>query len=697
MIVALLAVFRRALAAGLLLSASAPSFANAAATPDPFTVASPAIGASWYPEQWPEAEWDRDLALMRRANFTVVRVGEFAWSRLEPSDNSFDFAWLDKAIAAAARHGIRVVIGTPTAAPPVWLTEAHPDTLRVNEDGSVEGHGERRQFSFASATYRRYAARIAGELARRYGHNHNVVGWQIDNEIGVPSFDREAKARWAAWLERRYGTITALNRRWTTEYWSQRYERFDQIPLKSRGPHNPALLLDFRRFASAVWADYVGEQAMAIRGHADAGQFVTTNSTAWNNNFDQYLVHRGLDIAAWDDYVPNGRPDWAANALHHDLVRGYKNRNYWVMEAQPGRVDWAAVNRSLEPGQVREVAWQTIGHGGDAVIYWQWRSALNGQEQHHGTLVGPDGEAMPIFDEIARTGSELAAAAPHLTGTSAPRAKVALVYSQESRWATENERHHRDYDPVAILRDWYRPYAAAGHAIDVVSPDADLAGYQLVLAPNLNLLSAATAARLAAYVRAGGQLVLGPRSGMKDGDNGLWTQRQPGPLSELLGGRVDYYYPLDEPAAIAGQIGDAKVTIWAEVLTPRASDVETLARYTSGSGWLIDRAAILSRRIGKGRITYVGATLDGEGQRRLTDWLIARAALPLPVIAPKPGVEISERRNVRTRYLVVINHNDTAITLALPAVGKPILGDLRQNVLPGHGVALWAMPAGGSQ
>ena len=356
------------------------SAAEAAAAPDPYTAPIPAIGASWYPEQWPEARWDTDLALMRRANFTVVRVGEFAWSRLEPRDGRFDFAWLDRAIAAAARHGIRVVIGTPTAAPPIWLTEAYPDVLRVNEDGSVEGHGERRQFSFASATYRRYATRIAGELARRYGRNPAVVGWQIDNEIGVPSFDREAKAQWALWLAARYGTIDALNRRWTTEYWSQRYDRFDQVPLKSRGPHNPALMLDFRRFVSTVWADYVGVQAAAIRAHADRRQFVTTNSTSWNNNFDQYLVHRDLDIAAWDDYVPNGRPDWAANALHHDLVRGYKNRNFWVMEAQPGRVDWASLNRSLEPGQVREIAWQAVGHGGDAIVYWQWRSAFNGQE-----------------------------------------------------------------------------------------------------------------------------------------------------------------------------------------------------------------------------------------------------------------------------------------------------------------------------
>lgn len=671
-----------------------PTVEAAAASPDPYTAPVPAIGASWYPEQWPETRWEADLVLMRRANFTVVRVGEFAWSRLEPSDGKFDFAWLDRAIAAAARHGIRVVIGTPTAAPPVWLTEAHPDVLRVNEDGSVEGHGERRQFSFASATYRRYATRIAGELARRYGRNPAVVGWQIDNEIGVPSFDREAKAQWSQWLAARYGTIEALNRRWTTDYWSQRYDRFDQVPLKSRGPHNPALLLDFRRFASTVWADYVGSQAAAIRAHADPRQFVTTNSTSWNNNFDQFLVHRDLDIAAWDDYVPNGRPDWAANALHHDLVRGYKNRNFWVMEAQPGRVDWASLNRSLEPGQVREVAWQAVGHGGNAIVYWQWRSAFSGQEQYHGTLLGPDGEPMPIYDEIARTAAEFSAAERHLNGTVVPRAEIAMVYSQDSRWAIENERHSRDYDPVVVLKDWYRPFAETGHAIDVVHPGADLSGYRLVLAPNLNLLDEAASARLEAYVRGGGQLVLGPRSGMKDIDNGLWRQRQPGPLADPLGARVDYYYPLDKPATIDGDFGAATVKSWAEVLDLRAPDVKTVARYTGGSGWLTGRPAIVLRTAGRGTISYVGALLDGVGQQKLTAWMIARAALSAPAIAPLSGLEVMERHDARTRYLVLINHNDHSVAVTLPAKGRRVLGDGTGNDLPAHGVLLWAMPRG---
>ncbi|QNA85392.1 beta-galactosidase [Sphingomonas sp. So64.6b] len=672
-----------------LLLAAAPAVA-ATGEPAPFKAAGLSIGSSWYPEQWPEARWEVDLALMERAQLNVVRIGEFAWARMEPADGQFDFAWLDRAIAAAARHKIRVVLGTPTAGPPIWLTEAHPDVLRVNEDGSVEGHGERRQFSFASATYRGYARRIAAEMARRYGRNPNVVGWQIDNEIGVPSFDGEVRTLWASWLAKRYGSIDALNRRWTTEYWSQRYQRFDQIPLKSKGPQNPALILDYHRFVSSVWADYVGEQAVAIRAHADPRQFVTTNSTAWNNNFDQYLVHRDLDIAAWDDYVPGGRPDWVANALHHDLVRGYKRRNFWVMEAQPGRVDWAPVNRSLDPGQVRELAWQMVAHGGDAILYWQWRSALNGQEQYHGTVVGPDGMPMPIYDEIAKTAAEFASAAPLLAGTS-PYARIAMLYSQESRWAVDQEKHSRDYDPVATMQDWYRPVAASGRTIDILPGNADLAGYALVVAPLLNIVDNATAERLTSYVRGGGHLVLGPRSGMKDDDNALWTQRQPGPLAALLGARVENYYPIDAGVIVAGASITGSAKTWAEVLKPTANDVEILATYSDGP-WLAGKPAIVSRRVGKGRITYVGAIFDSAGQRAITDFMLASVRAGAPPLPPADGVEAVERKGPGGRYLIVINHAGEPAQLQLPAGARRVVGDLDAGTLPAHGVALLSLP-----
>lgn len=668
----------------VLLAATAPARDRPLPLADrPFVAAPLAVGAAWYPEQWPEEGWDADLVLMSEAQLRVVRVGEFAWARMEPEDGKFDFAWLDRAIAAAARHGLKVVLGTPTAAPPIWLTEQYPDVRRVNANASVEGHGKRRQFSFASTTYRRYAIRIAGEMARRYGHNPAVVGWQIDNEIGVPSFDPDAHTQWAAWLKQRYGTVDAMNQRWSTQYWSQVYRRFDQVPLTTDSKQNPGLVLDARRFQSAVWSSYVNDQARAIRAAADPRQFVTTNTTMWDGAFNPYEVHASLDIAAWDEYVPDGRPDWTMLALHHDVVRGYKNRSFWVMEAQPGWVNWADRNGILAPGDTRLLAWQAVAHGANAILFWQWRSALNGQEQYHGALLGPDGKPMPIYDEIRRTATELAAAAPILSGT-IPSTEIALLYSPDSRWALEQQRFNNAYDPLKVMEEWYRPFARVGQTLDVLPPDADLSRYRLVIAPGLNVLPAAVADRLAAWVRAGGHLVLGPRSGMKDADNALWPQRQPGPLAPALGAHVIQYIAPAGPVPVAG-FGDAD--IWTETLEMTDPAVNVVARYADGA-WLSGLPAIVERRLGKGRITYVGALLGHQGQERLTrQWLKADGLLADDTIPE--GLDIVARSGVGKQLMVVINHSGQSVTWRPEGDVDLLFSTAAANAIPGYGVAIY--------
>lgn len=659
------------------------------AAPKAFTAPALAVGTAWYPEQWPQDRWEADLALMERANLSVVRIGEFAWSRIEPADGRFDFAWLDTAIAAAARHNMRVVLGTPTAAPPIWLTEAHPDVRRTEEDGRVQGHGERRQFSVASATYRRYAVRIADEMAKRYGHNPAVVGWQIDNEIGLETFDAEAKRRWSEWLARRYGSIEGLNVRWSTDYWSQHYDRFDQVPLTLGRDQNPALVLDAHRFFSAMWVDYVAVQTAAIRSHADRRQFVTTNSTAWNDHFDQHLVHRGLDLAAWDEYVPDGRPDWSSLALHHAVVRGYLRRNFWVMETQPGHVNWGSTNRSLDPGDTRILAWQAIGHGADALLYWQWRSAPGGQEQYHGTLVAADGRPTPIFDEIARTAAEMKRAAVVLAGT-VPVARVAMIYSQDSRWAIQQQRFAQADDPVATLKAWYRPFHDRGTLVDVVAPDQDLGPYALVVAPALNVIDRATADRLARFVRRGGHLVLGPRSGLKDGDNALWSTRQPGPLADLLGAQVEAFYALDGPVPVIdrqGRTSLSHVRAWAEPLQVVSQDVKVLARFGDGNRWLEGKPAVVSRTVGAGTITYVGGTLDDAGQAAITERMMRSAGLPTAEPLPS-GLEAVERTGAAGRYLLLFNHASADVSWPIPTGGRVLMGDYAGDRVAPKGMVL---------
>ncbi len=651
------------------------------------------FGTAWYPEQWPESRWDADLTLMEQAHMNVVRVAEFAWSSIEPSEGHFELEWLDHAIALAAKHHIQVVLGTPSAAPPAWLTTKYPETLRIEENGQRDEHGNREQFSPNSLKYRQLADRIAHEMAVHYGHNPNVLGWQIDNEIGNPSFDVFAKEQWHRWLQHKYTNIAALNATWTTSYWSQTYDSFDQIPFHSHD-ENPALLLNYKLFVSDTWASYVKEQVDAIHAAADPHQFITTNTMHWFGEFDHYQMHRQLDLAAWDDYFPDGVLDPIGNAASHDVVRGYKQRNFWVMETQPGSVNWGPVNASYPPGVTREAAWQSIGHGSDAVLYWQWRSALNGQEEYHGTLVGADGNPVPIYTEIQQTGDEFAKASAALANTS-PHAQVAILNDYPSRWALGFQKHTQKFDPVAQITDLYHALwstsAFAGQAIDILSPDADLTPYKLVFAPALNVLPEATAKHLLAYVQRGGHLVLGTRSGMKNADNGLHTTLQPGPLlAEALGGHVAQYYALLKPIPVTGGIA----TVWAERLTATAPDTKVLMTYGPSATWLANQPAALSRTIGKGTLTYLGATLDAPTLASFAASQLAEVGLQ-PLLPNLPhDIELMQRTGPSSRVWILINHGDEPHHIALPHTATDLFTSHPVTTLDlaPHAVAVLALP-----
>ena len=554
-------------------------------------------------------------------------------------------------------------------------------------------------FSFASTKYRELAHGIAEQMAKRYGHNPNVVGWQLDNEYAADSFDPDARAQWHAWLKQKYGAIDKLNTLWTTQYWSQTYDNFDEIPAR-HNEENPALLLDWKHFVSQTWKSYSENQISAIRPNADARQFITTNTMGWFDGFDSYVVHSVLDIAAWDDYMGGAKFDPANNGAAHDLARGYKQKNFWVMETEPAFVNWRKTNNPLPKGQTREMAWQAIGHGADAVEYWQWRSALNGQEQYHGTLVGPDGKPRPVYAEVQQIGAEFEKAGQALSGTQ-PVANVALLHDFDSRWAIDFQRHAAKFEPVTELVDFYRPLREDAQGVDVIAPTAALDRYKLVVAPALNVLPQATAEHLMAYVKQGGHLVLGPRSGMKNEYDGLWPQRQPGPLAELLGGRVQEFYALDQPvttSAVADGPSEGKGDVWAELLEPlhegtTGDAAKVVARYAPGAGgigWLDGQPAVLTRQVGKGRIIYVGFWPDAATLQAMTGgWLKDAGVAPMVEHVPE-DVEVCERQGEGKRVLVLINHSTSPQQVTLPGTMTDLLkgGNASSVELDKYGVAV---------
>jgi len=661
-------------------------------------------GSAWYPEQWPEAEWEADLARMRAAGMNMVRIGEFAWSSLEPAEGRYELDWMERAVAAAARHGMVTIIGTPTDTPPAWMTTKYPEILRVAEDGSRLQHGSRRHFSIGSEKYRELCRRIVEQLALRFGKNPNVVAWQIGNEYTEDSFDPESRTRFHRWLEKKYGTLDALNRSWMTAYWSQTYTEWSQVPMTT-GRANPGLLLEHKRFVTDTWRDFQRNQTEVLRRHVEPRQVITTNlgGLGWANRFNRQLVSADLDVISWDEYLGSGWFDKSKNGTGHldplrsgathDLVRGWKQKNFWVMEMPPGFVDWGSVSNSLDRGETRAMAWHAVGHGADCIAYWQWRSALNGQEQYHGSLVGPDGEPVPVYAEVARAGAEFAKVGPVLAGTE-PVSEVAVIHDYDSRWAIEFNPFSNRYEQMQILIDYYRALRERTQAVDIVTPAMDLSRYKLVVAPSLNVVSPELATKLAEYVRAGGHLVLGPRTGMKDAFNALNRERQPGPLSPSVGARVEQFYALLEDVPLAGDWGAGKATVWAERLDRLAPDVEVVLRFGAGNDWLSGAPAAIRRKLGRGTIGFLGSVVDTALMDELARRWVAEAGVATDtVIAAPAGVKVSRRVGAGREVYVITNFSKGAQEIALPGAMTDVLADgggaeVTSVKLPRYGVAV---------
>ena len=632
------------------------------------------MGTDWYPEQWPESRWETDVSMMEAAHVSMIRLAGFAWSHLEPSEDRYEFGWLDRAIRLAEKHHILVVLNTPSAGPPAWLTLKYPDTLRMDSDFHLVTHGNRTQGSVTSARYRVFCHRIAAEMARRYGHDPNVIGWQIDNEYGYSqmSYDADGKRQFQTWIKARYKSLDFLNQQWATAYWSETYDDWSEIPIPTIA-HNPGLMLDWKRFTTFAWTSYQQNQIDAIRPLADPRQFITGNFMGYNfEGFDHYEVVRSLTFTSWDDYVGTGHLDPDTNGISHDNMRGLKRGNFWVIETQPGFVDWSNLNNSLNKGEVRAMAWHDVGHGADLVSYWQWRSAPNGQEEMHGTLVGPDGEPQPLLAEVTQVGGEFAQVQNAFRSTRVV-SDVALLHDYESRWAIAWQIHSVRYDPFNVLRSYYHALRKLAQSLDMVSPDAPLDQYKLVVATDLSLISKDRADHLLEYVQNGGHLVLGPRSGLKNQFNGLLPIRQPGYLADALGGRVEQYYALERNEPVSGTLGSGEALIWAEQLNAKAGDAEVLLRYGTSNGWLDGQPAILTRPYGKGRITYVGAILDANLMAALANWLV-KASEVSPALGPVPdGIEVNRRVGPDSSVYILINFNPERQTVLLPRPMTPLL------------------------
>lgn len=488
------------------------------------------LGVCYYPEHWPEEKWAEDATRMAALGLTWVRIGEFAWSRMEPEPGRFDWDWLDRAIAVLGGAGLQVVLGTPTATPPRWMLEKHPDMLAVDAQGRARGFGSRRHYCFSHRGYRTECARIVTELARRYGRNPHVAAWQTDNEYGchdtVLSYSDAARDAFREWLAQRYQSPQAMNRAWGNVFWSMEYASFDEVGLPNLTvtEANPSHVMAFRRFASDEVAALNRVQTEIIRKNSDAP--IAHNYMGRITEFDHFAVGADLDIASWDAYplgflsdrlevtpehkrrfVRQGDPDF--QAFHHDLYRAVGRGRWWIMEQQPGPVNWAPWNADPLPGMARLWAWEAFAHGAEAVCYFRWRQAPFAQEQMHAGLLRPDSAPAQAYEEAEKVAAELAA----MPDVGTARADVALVFDYASAWAWQTQPQGRDFDYFRLAFAFYRGLRRLGLNVDILPPDVEeLTGYKLVLAPGVATLSAPFLTALKGF---DGVSLIGPRSNAK--------------------------------------------------------------------------------------------------------------------------------------------------------------------------------------
>jgi beta-galactosidase len=623
------------------------------------------IGAAYYPEQWPVEKWKEDIRLMQAAGFNTVRLGDFAWSTLEPEEGRFEINWLERAIAALGAAGIDCVLCTPTAGPPAWLVSQFPDILPVDESGRRIQFGNRCHYCVNSPEFHAAVQRLVRQMAEYFCTNPHVIGWQIDNEYNRYCYCDLCKRLFHEYLARRYETIDQLNRHWTTAYWSQTYDSWDQIPLPI-GPHNPGLMLEFKHFMIQSYTNYQRMQIDELRPHLRPGVWITHNFMNWFDGYDHYEICEDLDIASWDWYVGTGHHDYQTAGAAHDLVRGYKRKNFWLMETQPGNVNWKPVNNMLNKGEARVMAWHAVAHGAEAVLYWQWRSALNGQEQYHGTLLDTSGQPRLFYSEAKQLASDFSQVSEIIAGSEL-EAEVALLNCYDSRWSIQWQPHHTGFDYVAHFLDYYRPLAAQNITMDIISADESLDGYKLVIAPAMLILNDQRVEQIKAFVKAGGHLVLTVRSGMKDAYNALLPSRQPGALSELSGVEVEEYYVLDSPVQVNGDGWTGMSRIWAERL--RVLEIENtkvVATYGVCNGWLDKQPAITRHQFGKGIVTFIGAYLDEMSQKYLLQQITKDADVQ-PVMLTPEGVEACRRvKSGIGGVFILLNHNLSEQRIQLP-------------------------------
>ncbi|MDC1288508.1 beta-galactosidase [Amylibacter sp.] len=570
----------------------------------------PKLGTCYYPEHWSRDIWKSDVIRMVELGLSWVRIGEFSWSKIEPKEGELDWEWLDCIVELLRSHKLDIIMGTPTATPPKWVLDKYPDMLAIDELGNVRGFGSRRHYCFSHLGYRKEAERITREMVSRYGLK--VQAWQVDNEYGCHdttlSYSQAALEGFRDWLSQKYQSPSALNKAWGNIFWSMEINEFSDIELPNLTvtEPNPAHVMDFRRYTSDQVVKFNNSQVTVLRKFSKAP--LIHNYMGRITAFDHYEVGDDLDIASWDSYplgflemvsdadekfkakyAHQGDPDF--QSFHHDLYRTVGSGRWWVMEQQPGPVNWAAYNPAPLAGMVRLWSWEAIAHGAEVVCYFRWRQAPFAQEQMHAGLLRVDNVPAPAWNEISKLNSEINS----LGIIEQKDAHIALIFDYQSQWAWEIQPQAADFDYFREVFDTYSCLKKLGVDVDVCSSnDPNLNKYKIIFAPSLFSTNEI-------LENCSGHLVLGPRFNSKTTEFKIPNPLPPNVMGlDVIVERVETLRPnMSRPLKGAGS-----VIRWIEDISHNATVLDETK----------DGAPIILQQNNK---TYLAACLDLTAKNKL--------------------------------------------------------------------------------
>lgn len=665
------------------------------------------FGVDYHPEQWvypysgspenPEAAWKRDAAMMQQAGINVVRVGEFTWGLCEPEEGKYDFSWLRRVMDIMQKAGIQVVLATPTAAPPIWLSKKHPAILPVDERGLVKREGTRRAVCLNSDIFWEYSKKIVENMAKALGDHRQLIAWQIDNSLGgnytEASFNEDTRRDWHGWLEAKYETVERLNQMMGLRHWGQVVSAWNEVPMPMMAPtlHNPALVLDWCRFCSDTIVQFVKMQADLLH-QLTPDKPVTTNLRPLLHRFDHFDLAEVIDFVSIESTAAI-KAKSAELACEIDMLRSLKktgirtpdgDTGFWVMEQKAGNVSWQDVNSLVRPGVLRMFTYQLVSRGATAVLYFRWRQPRFGTEKFHGAVLPHNGRAdSRVFKEISQLGDEMRLLAPSLKGTHV-QAETCILYSHDNEWTLQQPMQpNKHFNLREHVQLFYNALHDRNILVDFCRPAEDLSRYKLAFAPSLHLLSGGEADRLKLFVQNGGTLVSTFNTGLVDEHNMAPDTGYPHDLTDLFGMEVvefDQLPPGEENhltfkgAFPTSHLHPAR--LWCDLIEPK--ECQVLATYAKE--FYAGKPAMTMHTFGLGKAIYIGTLSHQHFYNDLITWLRQLCNLH-PLLKVPDNVEVSLRQKDDTKVYFLLNHQGSPLRLQFY---KPMHDFLTGNTFSGN-------------